>query len=427
MKQNLLFEKKTKKSYSNISLSAIKRILYGRDPTNPNVIFYGSSIYKATNKYANDIDCLEMVQETNPIIIVKRLKEMIKLILIENIETKKGREDNQYIIGDIKCGVDNRIDIDIGYIKDFKLYNFKPKLIFKQLDKLYKINILSQLELEELKSSVSFLNESLDLNKYDYHLIKASSPKYKDFITKYYWFKDFLYNKKVLRWSIKNILDGYLKCNNKLFKLEDTIMEGMTKFDLIYVESGKYQEVSNTMFFKINNKLNLSDDKTDLINDLRQTVMEKLYMVPIDILKAFKLCYSICKLTNDNINLKKISSLLLSDLGIVGKLKGEVSRCKDVLKYAKQSKVIPDIEKIREIISGIIPTLSNIYEFEIKDIDIFEELNNVFFEFDKDTKEGIISESLDIAKSQLLHISNLQCVKYAVYHKLYPINKNFVP
>jgi len=78
MKQNLLFEKKTKKSYSNISLSAIKRILYGRDPTNPNVIFYGSSVYKSTNKYANDIDCLEMVQETNPIIIVKRLKEMIK-------------------------------------------------------------------------------------------------------------------------------------------------------------------------------------------------------------------------------------------------------------------------------------------------------------------------------------------------------------
>ena len=96
----------------------------------------------------------------------------------------------------------------------------------------------------------------------------------------------------------------------------DVISNTAAQIDLIYVESGKYQEVSNTMFFKINNKLNLSDDKTDLINDLRQTVMEKLYIDSIDVLKAFKLCYSICKLTNDSVNLKKISSSLVRLLNL---------------------------------------------------------------------------------------------------------------
>jgi len=426
MNEKLLFEKKTKKSYSNTALSAVRRILYGRAPTNQNVIFYGSSIYKATNKYANDLDCLEMVQENNPKIIVKRLQEMIKQILIENNEAKF--EYDKYIIGDIKCGIDERFNINIGYIKDYKLYNFKPNLLFKEFDKLYKENAISQLDLENFNSRISFIYEPYDLNKYEYHLIKASSPKYKEFISKYYSLKLFLYDKMVLRWSVKNILDGYIKQNNKLFKLENAIQKGMTKFDLIYVELGKYQEVSNTMFFKINNKLNLSDDKEHLINDLKQTVMEKLYYIDkLDILKVFKLCYSMCKLTNDDVNLKKISMLLLSDLGILGKLKGDVNRYIDVLKYAPQSKVKVSIEMIRDIVASIVPSLSNIYQFEIKSINIFEELINVFYEFDEKTKVGIISETLDIVKTQLLDISNVETIKYAVYHKLYPINKKFVP
>jgi len=426
-----LFEKRLKYTYNNNTTSAIKRILFCRYIESPNVIYYGSSVYKI-NLYAGDLDAMEYIQENNTNIIVSRLQDIIKDILKDN-----AKGDNLYIIGDIKSGLDDRFDIDIGYIKNMKLVGFNQKNIIKQIDKIkYLLDIK---EYEIITSLVMYYDaDNIEITDFERNLIKQSNPKlYNSVLSRWLAIFNFFYDKRVIRWKPVDILRGYVEWNNKKFYLKDTIKNGMTKYDLIYQDTGKYMEVSNTMFFNIGGKLNMSDDPKNLIKDLQNMVFKKLYDIKdLNFLKAFKLSYSICKLTGNIKYMNVINKLLIGDFGKLGKVISELKSCKDVLKLYKLSNIkdayIINItyDIIFDIIQNINTVLDSTILFKIKNLSLFNDITNIIIDI-QDNKSiidiDIIIDAINMAVNQLQYILNVEVVIYADKNGLYPMNKNFLP
>lgn len=426
-----LFEKRLKYTYNNNTTSAIKRILFCRNIKSPNVIYYGSSVYKI-NLYARDLDAMEYIQENDTGIIVKRLQEIIKEIYKYN-----SSDELRLIIGDIKSGLDDRFDIDIGHIKNMKLVGFNQNNIIKQINKIkYLLDIKKY---EYITSLIKYYDaDNVEITEFEKNLIKQSSPKsYNVVLTRWLYIYNFFYDRRVIRWKPQDILKGYVEWNNKKFYLKDTIKNGMTKFDLIYQDTGKYMEVSNTMFFNIGGKLNMSDDPKDLINDLRNVVFKKLYDIQdLDFLKAFKLSYSICKLTNNIDYMKKINKLLIGDFGKLGKVISELNSGKDVLKLYKLSGIKDEyIIKITyniifDIIQNINTVLDSTILFKIKNLSLFNDITNIIIDIQNNrsiTDIDILIDAINMAVNQLQYILNVEVVIYANKNGLYPMNKDFLP
>lgn len=427
--ENLIFQKKIKNNYNIETLVSLKQILYGESPSSENVIIYGSSIYKSTARYAGDVDAMEMIYENDKNVIVSRLQAIITNIL--DINKKNKEPEDQYIIGDIKLGLDIRLDNAISYlgeIKNMKIKNFNEKKLLNEIVKLNKLKIFDFKEYNRLIGFIKNINNDYEADEKDKYLIMQSNPKtYKPDLTNWLFIKELLRDKNILRWKPQDILNGYLEFNNKKFKLIDCLENGMIKFDLIYYSGGEYNDVSNTMFMNINGKLNMSDDKEDFQNGIKEAIFDKFYNQDYDFFKGFKLIYSLSKTNNDIKTLKILNTMLLSNLGIVGKLKSQIGTCIDVLKYYKNSNAKYIISSMNFIVQNINQMLDQIYEFRITDFDIFDEIHSLFLEYDEKTKPEIISETLNLIKTQLLYILNKQTVLYAEENKLYPLNKRWLP
>ena len=290
--KEFFFEKKIKRNFDGNTLSAAKRILFCREYSSPNVIFYGSSIFKSNYRYASDLDMMEYIQENNASVIVNRLKEMVKDILNDKEDTR--------IIGDIKCGVDNRFMIDIGSIHNMKIINYNSKKILSSFQKLYNDNLLDIKKLEQLKAQINAIDNDmpLDLSEDEIKVIKESNPKkYNTNITRFLILQDALRKYQIIRWKPQDLIKGYIQFNNKKFLLEDCILDGMTKFDLIYILLGKYMEVSNTMFFTIKKGSktykNMDDDPQIFKDGLKNDIIDRFYNLNYNFYKGFKRIYSL--------------------------------------------------------------------------------------------------------------------------------------
>lgn len=427
--ENLIFQKKIKNNYNIETLVSLKQILYGESPSSENVIIYGSSIYKSTAKYAGDVDAMEMIFENDKKVIVNRLQSIVFDILDNNKKNKEPEE--QYIIGDIKLGLDIRLDNAISYlgeIKNMNIKNFNEKKLLNEVAKLHKLKIFDFKEYNRLIGFIKNINNDYEADEKNKYLILQSNPKsYKPDLTNWLYIKELLREKNILRWKPQDILNGFLEVNNKKFKLIDCLENGMIKFDLIYYSGGEYNDVSNAMFININGKLNMSDDKKDFQEGIKEAIFDKFYNESFDFFKGFKLIYSLSKTTNDIKTLKILNTMLLSNLGIIGKLKSQIGTCIDVLKYHKNSGAKYIIYSMNFIVQNINQMLDQIYEFRITDFALFNEVHSLFLEYDEKTKPEIISETLNLIKTQLLYILNKQTVLYAEENKLYPLNKRWLP
>ena len=425
--EKILFTKKLKLNYNIETLDALETILFSNDYTNQNVIIYGSSIYKGTARYASDTDAMEEVYEKDKNIITKRFQEIVKNVLNNNKKEKKDYE-NQFIFGDIKIGIDDRINIDIGKIKDMKIIGFNQKKIISNLDKLKNKNIINDDEYNLIRSLVENINEPLLLDEKDLYLLKQSNiKKYKESLTKWLIIKNKIRDLEILRWKPSDIINGYLMHNNKKFLLKDCFNNGMVKIDLIYFSGGSYMDVSNTMFFNIDNKPNMSSDIKDFQIGIKEAIFDKFYFEHYDFFKGFKLIYSLSKTKRDIKSLKKINDMLLSNLGIVSKIKSQINTCIDVLKFYKLSNSKYEFSIIKSLVNNIPQTLDMIYEFKILDFDLFNDFSRLFHDFDNKTDPEIIIDTLKLIKGQLLSILNIETTKYSQKNKFYPLNKSYLP
>jgi hypothetical protein len=427
--KEFFFEKKIKRNFDGNTLSAARRIIFGKDYMSPNVIFYGSSIFKSNYRYASDLDMMEYIQESNASVIVQRLQEMVK-----NILNEKDKDDIR-IIGDIKCGIDYRFMIDIGKIHNMKIINYNSKKIISLFQKLYASKLLDIKQLEDLKARIYAIDTDTPINisEDELKVIAQSNPKkYNTNITQFLRLQDELRKFQIIRWTPKDILAGSIQFNNKKFLLEDCILDGMTKFDLIYILLGKYMEVSNTMFFTIKKGLrtykNMDDDPQVFKDGLKDDIIDRFYNYNYNFYKGFKRIYSLCKVDNNMKYMKVIYKLLQSDLGKVAKLISELKSCQSAVEYYKASNKTYNIKIIINIIRSITENLNNIYDFKITNIDIFASIDDLFVDFqDKKIDDIILIDTLQIAIDALMITLNKYTSDFAIKLKLYPLQDFMLP
>jgi len=422
-----LFLRRNKNDYTPYTISAIKRILYSGDYKSDSVIFYGSSMYKIS-LYAGDLDCMEYVHESDPNLIVKRLQQIVYDIEYNNKNSKTLIEEKRfYTIGDIKCGIDDRFDIDLGYVKNMKIMNYDPKKIIKQIDALKKY--MSVQDYEIIVSKLLHEDDSID---HESSKLKIS-PKYTPAISQWLDVNEWFYNKKIIRWTPDDILKGHVMHNDKKFHLKDSIKNGMCKFDMIYNNVGTYMEVSNLFIFTINGKMNLDDDKTKLIEDVKNAIFEKFFAYNINVLKGFKLCYTLCKLEGYDKYMIMINKLLVGDFGKIGKIMSELATCSDILKYT-------DIKNINTVLFDVIENtifsidyiISSLTMFDLSDItSVITRIIDIYHSIDtakRITEERIelIKSTLDALKKTLMEWLNKNMIEYTLNNDLLPINKKFL-
>jgi len=422
-----LFLRRNKNDYTPYTISAIKRILYSGDYKSDSVIFYGSSMYKIS-LYAGDLDCMEYVHESDPNLIVKRLQQIVYDIEYNNKNSKTLIEEKRfYTIGDIKCGIDDRFDIDLGYVKNMKIMNYDPKKIIKQIDALKKY--MSVQDYEIIVSKLLHEDDSID---HESSKLKIS-PKYTPAISQWLDVNEWFYNKKIIRWTPDDILKGHVMHNDKKFHLKDSIKNGMCKIDMIYNNVGTYMEVSNLFIFTINGKMNLDDDKTKLIEDVKNAIFEKFFAYNINVLKGFKLCYTLCKLEGYDKYMIMINKLLVGDFGKIGKIMSELATCSDILKYT-------DIKNINTVLFDVIENtifsidyiISSLTMFDLSDItSVITRIIDIYHSIDtakRITEERIelIKSTLDALKKTLMEWLNKNMIEYTLNNDLLPINKKFL-
>jgi len=425
-----LFLKREKRDYTTSTLSAIKRILYCGNYKNTSVIFYGSSMYKVS-LYAGDLDCMEYVSEGDANLIVKRLQQIIFDIGYNNANNKTLIDDERfYTIGDIKCGIDERFDVDLGSIKNMKITNYKPEAVIKSVDKLKKY-----ISLEDYEVIISYIKYDVTDKSGD-DVKEIINPAYDPFISRWLFINEWFYNKKTIRWKTDDILNGYIMHNDKKFYLKDCVKNGMCKFDMIYNNAGTYMEVSNLFLFTINGKMNLNDDKNLLIDDIRNAIFEKFFAYEMNVLKGFKLCYTLCKLEGYNDDLVKINKLLIGDFGKIGKIMSELATCKDILKYTKPEGINTVLfNVIDNTVYSIDYIISSLISFDFSDVSkVLTRIINIYLSVDttntkKITKDMIdsIKDILDALKGTLMEWLNKNMIEYTADNDLLPINKKFLP
>jgi hypothetical protein len=291
---DLLFSRKKKLNYNYDTVMALNNILLFSFVKDKNVIIYGSSIYKSTARNASDVDAMENLEVKNSSVIVNRFKDMMSKILKNNKKSKILDDPfDTTIICDVKSGWDERFNIDIGYIQDMKIKNFKPNKIKKYIDKLYKDEAFNKDENNEIYALLNYFDNMNEYDESTIDLIKESnSKKYNTDLSSWLLINDWFYERKVLRWNIDDLIKGYLIQNNKKFFLKDTIKNHMTKIDAIYLSKGELNDVSNTIIMKIDGKDNMDTSPEQFNKDLKQAIFEKFYSIEdYDFMKGFKLIF----------------------------------------------------------------------------------------------------------------------------------------
>jgi hypothetical protein len=188
------------------------------DPKYPAKIV-GSYKY-IVHEYPNDVDLFEEYEGCcNRQDVVRKLKKRFQSMIRDILH-----QPNTYL-GDFKCGIDDRYDIDIGYWKGKKIYDYNPEKIKSKIREIYDEGLLTDDEVQD------FLAHVMD------------EPTFKQYEALFEMIK----NKRTVRWEAKHILNGYKKLpKNKVLKLKEALThKSVTKIDIWTNISGRYIEVTN--------------------------------------------------------------------------------------------------------------------------------------------------------------------------------------
>lgn len=190
------------------------------DPKNPAKIV-GSFKYKI-HEYPADIDLYEGVHGCCSIDVTKR-----KMVTYFKQMADKIQKRRFTYLGDFKAGVDERYYINIGEYDPEKgaVEKYDADNIIHDIAKLYEAKLLSKTEAVELIKLVR---------------TKPNALQYQEL-------RDAIRAKYVLRWSLKEIMDGYkILPLKKRISLADAITQGtVVKADLWALIDDRFMEVTN--------------------------------------------------------------------------------------------------------------------------------------------------------------------------------------
>jgi hypothetical protein len=375
-------------SYTNQVLKNIHLLSFGEFK---NVAPFGSYIFKA-QKYPGDIDLIENYIDCCNIDDVIHKFQIDLINVIHNIDN----EILHYMV-EFKMGLDKRFMFDFGYLKNGQFYKNLNNIVDKT-NQLYQSGLLTQQEINELDGYLKLP----DIDSYD-HVFNFFREKY------------------VLRWTDKDILNGYkILIGNKKITINEALHDNThVKIDMITIINNRFVEITNFLMLgvKYNNGdiylINLNANvKSSLDNFLMKRSemqlpqeIEKLFYSPYyyNPFKGTKRMWSLARHNKDEKMLKLLVPFISGNISYLYMLKSEVETIINLLIKLKS----PTITSIYNQLDEIKARLSYIIELNQQE-NYFDELFNNLHNLDITE----LIESLEFIKDLMKKDINHYTIKY---------------
>ena len=316
-------------SFNNEIRQAINTISY-----NPKNIILAGSFIRKSFRDSSDIDICEKFG-SNDEQVANALQDIIKKIL----------HNKEYILLDIKCGIDpiykNSFN-HLGYIKNTEIIDYNEENTLKDIEKFKDlIPLTDYTELKNLLKKPSNLIGYFDLRE-----------KIRKLIT--------------LRWTPNEVLNGYKKIDNRVITLISSVSTFITKIDMAFIYNGFYTEISNVFSnaSSIKNGLSfmpITPNPAKYEEAIKYNLLELLENKKW--LKSLKRVYTLA-LTDDNKKLlQKLFPILMSNIGMLNK-------CNSILKTfitIKEQYGNKYNKQIKIQLNNLKSYVANIYEFNFNE------------------------------------------------------------
>lgn len=286
------------------------------------VIPFGSLTYRA-QKYPGDIDLREdFIDCCHPDEVVTKFAKYLRA-LVKKITARK----NHYVT-EIKAGIDERYDIDIGSCQN-GVYQPNKEVLISITNLYYTIGLLND---EEKNDIMDILGKKGTLGGDEYDLMK------------FVWRE-----RKILRWTSDEIIQGHkiLPLNEKIYLHESLLAKSDVKIDTISLIKERYVEVTNYftlgyfgtdgMPIAVNFKDNVLDKEisykkyeTQMKTEIEKLYYSNMYFSPF---KMVKRIWAFSRSFKDNDSIIHLQHLIGGDLSLGYSLTSELSAILSVVKH----------------------------------------------------------------------------------------------
>lgn len=354
-----IYSKKSK-YFKPAEIEEIVKLLTLQPNNEPELL--GSMSLKSI-QYAVDYDFFNMITLKN----ITDYKSYITR-LISNLETIINKNT---LITDIKYGVNKNI-----YKSDFKNY----KEVFYYIESNKYISTSQKKELNKLYNNIN--NEN-------------------DIINQFY-FLDAFRKTYTLRWSLKELVNGYKMVDNEKKTLGDCLYDpAIFKIDLLAQTRKGLEEISIIYQFKYRNKI-LNGGYVDIKQSLRKDITilfgkEKYF-------KCLKRIFSYNTMKGDNERMNdNLIKLFNSNVGILYMVINDMEQIIEHAKEIKRENLLFEIDIIKL-------NLNKIYEF---DNDLLDKITEKLFLLKSKDNEKIKIEVEEIKNifEEILKVKTLQYIK----------------
>lgn len=383
-------------SYSKPVKNIIRLLSINYDGSKP----FGSFSYK-DQKYPSDIDLIEVVRDCctkdKVVNLVEgAIKNMVKLI---------NKSDDTYL-GDVKAGIDQPYNIDIGTFINDKLEGYNMDKIIQQIIQLNKKKLLSDEETTKML------------------LLVKHRPTYDEFQELF----NMLRKHFIIRWTDKELLKGYKILPGNRKKLLKDALEDKTKLkvDVWAPINGRYIESTNFIILveedKDGNQKLINYDCVDIPSDLRLEIdklSHKYYFKPF---KMVKRMWALARLIKDNDMLEILTPLLGSNIGVFYQISSEIETLILMLETLKK----PPLEFMMKQIDEFKARLAYVNDIPFDEPLVDELIDSITKYYKKLDKEKLI-ELLEHTKMYFKDIINKNTMNYLKKNKLFPPPMEYLP
>lgn len=360
-------------SYSEDQMDNIRLLSTSKDLAIP----FGSAAYRV-QKYPGDLDLLETF--VGCCSIEEVVESFAKKLMEIASNIKKSR---LHYFSEFKAGLDKRYDIDIGPINN-GLYYPNRVTIRQKITELYQNNLLDNLEYSIVDKILNIKSMYLGGDEYD---------------VVYYIFR----NRKIVRWSLDEILKGYkmLPGNLKLSLIEALKIKTSVKIDLITFVDGRFVEVTNFFillekdesgnYIEINLDYNFLDrNEYRRVYDIQiKNEIEKLYYSNIfySPFKMSKRMWAYSRTFKNFNEIEMLTPLVTGNISLMYQIKSEIDAIIRIFELTKS----PPIVHIYNQLSGMKGRLSNVIELMPNELMQFNYYIDSIVRSDSDDKKSILS------------------------------------
>jgi hypothetical protein len=400
---NQLLQIKPMESYPEEVLRELKIISL---KPKESVIPFGSYIYRM-QPFAGDIDGIQHVNYINKNTTIRTFIRTLKKLL-RNL-------DKNNIYSEFKAGLNYNYVIDIG-----KLENgiFTPeKDLLNILKFKHQEGLFNNEEYFSMIKAISLIKDTHDTNIHS---------------MVYTYIFDLIRNKKILRWSKKELLNSYKIVDNVPYSLADALKdETIVKIDLISLINNKFVEVTNILFLgypTISSSgqleivpVNISEENLHsrgLSADIEKFYYSNKFYSPF---KSCKRIYAEMRQLGNFTGLDRLAPIIRGETSLLYQIKSQIDTFLIILKKIHSQYYLKLINNQLQEIKGRLNYVLGISQEQImifsKDIDKICNIHNIMEKINK----------LDELNDTIKHIIEYLTIIDMNKQHFNPIPNNFLP